>query len=227
MSVTGPRKRPLLSYIPCHINGTQKEASLPNGHECRIKVKNLQPFAGNGDVSIWVNNSRLGWKKPQKQTKNPRNFVPCTLRGICLLIRLVNATIIQIHVHAPRVLGHRSRPDIAVRGPVKDTLYLSYHQGNSKNVFARYRKHFLSKQLWSSPEPSEFFPLCSLSVVGIFLFSSFFSRSTIGQFNQTLHKASKSSKVSSLVRPFPRGDNCKIVKVNWQSSSDPPSANLN
>ena len=74
VSVTGPRKRPLLSDVPCHINGTQKEASLLNGHECRIKVKNLQPFAGNGDVSIRVNNSRVGRKNHKNKQKNPETL---------------------------------------------------------------------------------------------------------------------------------------------------------
>ena len=32
--------------------------------------KNLQPFTGNGDISIWVNNSRVGRKTTNKQTKN-------------------------------------------------------------------------------------------------------------------------------------------------------------
>ena len=31
-------------------------------------AQNLKPFTGNGDVSKWVKNSRVGWKTPNKQT---------------------------------------------------------------------------------------------------------------------------------------------------------------
>ena len=41
-----------------------KEPSLLNGHECQ----NLQPFTGNGDVSIWVKNSRVEREPPNKLT---------------------------------------------------------------------------------------------------------------------------------------------------------------
>ena len=30
--------------------------------------QNLQPFTGNGNASIWVKNSRVGRKTPNKQT---------------------------------------------------------------------------------------------------------------------------------------------------------------
>ena len=35
--------------------------------------QNLQPFTGNGDVSIWVKNSRVGRETPNKQFKTNRN----------------------------------------------------------------------------------------------------------------------------------------------------------
>ena len=52
-----------------HVN----EPSLRNGHECRAKVKNLQPFTGNSDVFNWVKNSRVGRKTPTNKTKKPEN----------------------------------------------------------------------------------------------------------------------------------------------------------
>ena len=46
-----------------------KEPSLLKGHECRIR-QNVQPFIGNGDVSIWSKNS-LERQKTIKKQKNP------------------------------------------------------------------------------------------------------------------------------------------------------------
>ena len=40
-----------------------KEPSLLNGHKCRAQVKIC-----NGDISIWVKNSRVGRKNPNQQT---------------------------------------------------------------------------------------------------------------------------------------------------------------
>ena len=50
-----------------------KEPSLLKGHECRIG-QNVQPFTGNGDVSIWVKNSWVRQKFIKKKKKNPANI---------------------------------------------------------------------------------------------------------------------------------------------------------
>ena len=56
---------------------------LKNPHCCMAVVpsigKNLQPFTANGDVSIWVKNSRMGRKPPNKQTNKSPNSLLCTL----------------------------------------------------------------------------------------------------------------------------------------------------
>ena len=56
--------RPLSQWV-WHV----QEHSLLNDHEYRALVKKLQPYTGNGDVSILVKNSRVGRKTPNKQTK--------------------------------------------------------------------------------------------------------------------------------------------------------------
>ena len=40
------------------------------------RYKNLQPFTGNGDVSIWVKNSRVGRWTPNKQTNKLKGERP-------------------------------------------------------------------------------------------------------------------------------------------------------
>ena len=45
-----------------------KEPLLLNGLECRASVEICNPSLGNGDVSIWVKNSRVTGKTQNKQT---------------------------------------------------------------------------------------------------------------------------------------------------------------
>ena len=47
--------------------------TLLNGHECLVKGK-IEALHSNDDVSIWVNNSRMGRKTP-KQRQNPHIYV--------------------------------------------------------------------------------------------------------------------------------------------------------
>ena len=48
--------------------------------------QNLQAFTGNGDVSIWVeNSSRMGWKTPNnKPSQNPLPFIQIDLKHFIL-----------------------------------------------------------------------------------------------------------------------------------------------
>ena len=60
--------------------------------------QNLQPFTGNGDVFIWVKNSRVG-KKPLKQTKI---FSTIYIGQLCLYdiaCQLYNLLCITIFYH--------------------------------------------------------------------------------------------------------------------------------
>ena len=58
-----------------------KEPSLLNSHECRAYVKKLQSFTGNGDFSIWVKNSRVGWKTTYKQTSIVKSCILSLRKG--------------------------------------------------------------------------------------------------------------------------------------------------
>ena len=49
---------------------THMETSLKINSNFILHSQNLQPFTGNGDVSIWVKNSRVGRKTRNKNKKN-------------------------------------------------------------------------------------------------------------------------------------------------------------
>ena len=40
-----------------------------------VSGQNLKPFPCNGDVSIWVKNSQVGRKTPNKQTKKQKQLL--------------------------------------------------------------------------------------------------------------------------------------------------------
>ena len=47
--------------------------------------RSMQPFTGNGDVSIWVKNSRMGRKNPNKQTNYFANISPWR-KGVLVIL---------------------------------------------------------------------------------------------------------------------------------------------
>ena len=67
-----------------------KEPSLLNSRVPSIG-QNLQPFIGNGDVSIWVKNFRVGRWTPNKQTKIHISMLIYTLR-------LTNKSVLSIQI---------------------------------------------------------------------------------------------------------------------------------
>ena len=70
VSVTGPRRWPLyLTDAPCHSRYGMLKNSTAQWPWVPSIGQNLQPFTGNGDVSIWVKNSRMGRSTPHNKIK--------------------------------------------------------------------------------------------------------------------------------------------------------------
>ena len=83
-----------------------KEPLLLNGHVPSIG-QNSQPISGNGDVSIWVKNPRMGRKTPNKQN--------CKGNGLNYFLYISKAKPqgkFEIHVHfistaiQPKIFTH-------------------------------------------------------------------------------------------------------------------------
>ena len=76
VNLTGPQRWPLWRVVPWHSRcGTLKNPQCLMAISAEHRSKYVALIGNDGDVSRWVENSRVAWKPPEKQTnKHTKTF---------------------------------------------------------------------------------------------------------------------------------------------------------